>query len=244
MVEKYHPDTRFAFLTKAVAESSFGIPVSQETLNIWVSLARGCGVADDVIDNTFDPDRRQLVTKGLIEYIAGIVDAVPSDDPNVIEQMGIVKSTYQTLPQNSQESLIRHLKLFGRVTEKTRNETNIAEYSKLRMLEGQLNMELFHDTASESMKSHPNFSHYRKTVNRMIRAGNNLDALIDLKDDFTHTTTQIQPTLFNKIYLLKDAVVQMAKGFKGFNIHVIGKIFGIEKWDTFYHKDSSEVGVR
>lgn len=36
----------------------------------------------------------------------------------------------------------------------------------------------------------------------------------------------------------------MVKSFKGFNIHVVGKIFGIEKWDTFYHKDSSEVGVR
>lgn len=227
MTEKYHSDTKFAFITKAVAESSFDIAVPQETLEAWVTLARGCGAADDAIDNTADPDKRQQVTDGLIQYIGGSSDTVPSDDPNFIEHMEGLRSMYQTLPQQSQKLFIRDLKIFGRVTEKTRNETDITRYSKFRMLEGQINMELFHDAAPESMKSHTNFSQYARTINRMIRARNNLDALMDLKDDFAQGTTQIQPTLSNKVYLFKDAFVQIAKSIKGFNIHVVRKIIGL-----------------
>lgn len=224
MVERYNPDARFAFITKAVAESSFGIRVPQETLDRWTILAKGCGIADDVIDTTVNPTERQQVTDSLIGYVEGSYETILSEDPSVTDLMEPVRTVYQALPKKNQKTFIRHLRIFGRATERARNETDIRKYSKLKMLEGQLNMELFHDTAPETMKSHPNFFKYRKTVNRMIRARNNLDALIDLKEDLAQGTTQIQPTLFNKLYLLKDTIVQAVKSIRGFNIDVFRKI--------------------
>lgn len=227
MTEKYNPDTKFAFMTRAIAESSFSIPVPQGTLGTWIVLAKVCGSADDAIDKTEDPDRRQHITDGLIGYIEGSSDKIPSDDPDLINLMPQLRSIYQTLSQQSQASLIRTLKIFGRVTERARYETDITQYSKWKMLEGQINMQLFHDTASESMRLHPNFPQYSKTINKASRARNNIDALIDLNYDFGHGTTLIRPTLFNKAYLFKDAVVQMVKGIKCLNKDVVRKMFDI-----------------
>jgi hypothetical protein len=77
------------------------------------------------------------------------------------------------------------------------------------------------------MKSHPNFRKYCRATNRASRARNNIDAIADLEEDLADQVTRISPTLTNKMYLFKDALIQMLKGISCLNKNSIREILNI-----------------
>lgn len=198
-------DSRITSLIQLIAEKSYGIPIDTDTVKRWEVINSACGAIDDEIDHTADTAERHQVMRDSTAFVGGEVDVFNAETEERVTKATAMRELVGELDDAQKDRFMHNLRKILIVTERIRNEPDVHQLSKLKRVEGQIYSRLFHAVVPQETADNAQYPEFKRTLNKLFRAGNNVDMAMDLPDDAANGRTQVYPSLKNRGILLKDA---------------------------------------
>ena len=215
-------------IVQALAQHSLRMQISIDILVNWETITKAGGVADDAVDTLADPHTRKIIMQACADYISGDVDIMSSNDKDFLAKMTSLRSIVQVLPLTQRDLFASHLRRLFIATERLRNETDIRKASRLIMVEGQIYAHLFRDVLPDELRENPHYEKFSLALTKLFRAGNCIDALFDLPDDYRNGITFIKPTIANRLVLLGNALVQVSRVLRQISLSFLIRVAAFE----------------
>ncbi len=199
---------------RTLAEHASELKVPQETVEKWKKFFPSISIVDYRIDNAPHPKERAQLARDISDFLQGRqVDFAA--DGEMEKALLDLRGLYEGLSQEKQEYFLRTLKMILDVTESVKQEKDVAQFTKLRMLEGQLISKIVLTFLPDEYVQSPEYRKLMQTCVHIGRAVNVLDSFVDSPEDYERGQTRIEPTPLHRAALLGAALSEGAKGLSG-----------------------------
>lgn len=197
--------------TVAGAARAHGIGVDTETFERWKRTAAAASLLDDFLDTSGDLESAyRLYTQG-VHYFRGWSEApVAPEEADERLEPGIILlgNAVSGLPQEQQGMLCEAAESIAFIALWKAGcwyPDDEADYSRPDMFAELIKYEaadtarLITETASKSVREHPNFERFSTWCTQAITLGALVNNTLDLKEDYEHELVQVAPTPINRL---------------------------------------------
>ena len=203
---------------RSFAENMFGLPIAPEVYTLWQDIfVMGC-YGDYILDsNASSEEKNEFRAKFL--HILNDESTERNEPGMVMESVYNVRDGLNTFfPDRKQ----RYLSALGRlmeVGEGLKTEKDIKKYTFQRRLEGQLTAQLLLSVVEPTDDNTHQFSLW---LNRLSRAANVFDSVMDLASDYQEDQTVIKPDIISRLSLIRYTVKDAAYVLSKSNFRTVG----------------------
>lgn len=199
---------------RSITEHASELRIPEETVEKWKKLFPSVGVVDYRIDNMQHPEERIQLAKDIPAFLQGEQINL-ADDEELKNTLLDLRGLYEDLSPEKQALFLRTLKMILDVTESVKQEENIGQFTKLRMLEGQLISKIVLVFLPDEYAQSSEYQKLMQTCAYIGRAANLMDTFVDIPEDHQSGQTRISPTLLHRTALLGAVLSEGAKGLSG-----------------------------
>lgn len=201
--------------TVAGAARAYGIDVDAETFERWKRTAAAASLLDDFLDASLDMDKAYEQYIQGIDYFRGRAEAPVTPegiDERLEPGLALLGNSISVLPQERQDKLYdaaQAIALIALWKSGRSRPDNVTDYSQpdnfaaLLKSEADYTSLLIKETTTEYVRNQPSFEQFSTWCENAVTLGTLVNHTLDLREDYHHELTQVEPTPANRIKVAK-----------------------------------------
>lgn len=195
---------RGVMLLEGVA-THFGLPVTEKTKGVWMSVLVGIKRADHRFDNAKNVNDCKNKVNQTIAYLKGEAKIPDPTDSDIKFRKTMVNLKHE-IDKSTPGGRAQFLDNFAevcRVTQKVKTAQNAKDYSQFTRMEGKPTAKLLVSLLPDEFKDSPLYFRFERLLINITTLINNMDSVVDLPADKSEGQAQVKgPSLWIQANLI------------------------------------------